>query len=92
MTPRWTSRPIISPILVWVPLYRRTGLLPQATTTASVPVPVAPGDPVQLGTFLERSTDVLLSVATCTAPTSADEVKRAFVTRMMLIVPRAGRA
>src|SRR5690242_14292116 len=56
-------------------------------TMASVPVPVAPGPPVQVGTDSASKVAALLSVATCTAPTIAGIAKRAFVMRMMLIVP-----
>ena len=61
-------------------------------TTASVPVPVASEDLRELlGTLCLIKVPVLLSVATCTAPTMAVMVNVAFVTRMILIVPGAWR-
>jgi hypothetical protein len=60
-------------------------------TTASVPVPVASEDlRALLGTLYLIKVPVLLSVATCTAPTMAVMVNVAFVTRMILIVPGHG--
>jgi hypothetical protein len=59
-----------------------------ATTTASVPVPVA-SDAFRtaLRTLFRINVPVLLSVATCTAPTKAAVANVAFVMRMILIVP-----
>src|SRR5689334_18971933 len=73
-TQRDTSRPIIAPISVCVPLYgvlwTPSRLL--ATTTASVPVPVASeAFRAVLRTLFWIKVPVLLSVATCTAPTRA---------------------
>ena len=62
-------------------------------TTASVPVPVASEDLRELlGTLCLIKVPVLLSVATCTAPTMAVMVNVAFVTKMILIVPEASHS
>jgi hypothetical protein len=59
-----------------------------AITTASVPVPVASKHAwAALRTLCWINVPVLLSVATCTAPTRAVMDNVAFVIKMMLIVP-----